>query len=252
MAKGFRKCSGGLLLLTAASFSTLLFSCSHVNEGPINIAVVKDGKEFLLEGKKADKWKVNSFLIKDYCHGGEHRDVNLTFDVEDTTAALNVLYAAQERFETERTFRVATKGRVVKFKRYLIDDPLIPSFNCYVVQIDSKGHVIRNMYYLNEQSMARWHIWWEEHNYVVYESSRMPEPDRSDCVVTSLSKDFRPEHSIDKKDVSVLLIAEGDTHLHRVVDVVAEFSERFGCDVYLMCRTYEFNEWLKAEFPERL
>ena len=251
MRQSIRGCLGGLSLLIASFFLILLVSCFHVNIAPVNIAVANGGKEFLLEGVKVDKWKVNDFLIRDYCRDGVYRDINLTFGAEDTTAALNVLYAAQERFEPERTFRIAAGGKTVKFKRYLIDDPLIPLFNCYVLKADEEGRLGEDVYYLNDLAMTRWHRWWEGCNYVAYQALRMPGPDRAECVVKKLTKGYRLENPKTNGDVSVLLVVEGDVLLSRIVETVAELSERFGRDVYLMCDLYGFNEWLAADFPGR-
>ena len=252
MMLSFRDYSRGLLLLIALLFLFLLVSCFHVNVAPINIAVANGGKEFLLEGVKVDKWKVNDFLIRDFCRDGVYRDINLTIGAGDTTAALNVLYAAQERFEPERTFRIAAGGKTVKFKRYLIDDPLIPLFNCYVLKADEEGRLGEDVYYLNDLAMARWHSWWEGCNHVVYQVSRMPGPDCSECVVKKLTKGHRHEKPKNNRDASVLLVVEGDVLLSRIAGTVTELSERFKCDVYLMCESYGFNDWLAADFPEKL
>ena len=54
----------------------------------------------------------------------------------------------------------------------------------------------------------------------------------------------------DKPGSRILMIAERGVLLSRIADVVAYLAERYGCEVYLMCGDYEFNEWLKADFPE--
>lgn len=252
MMQSIRDCSRGLSLLIALLFLFLLVSCFQANVVPVNIAVANGGKEFLLEGVKVDKWKINDFLIRDYCRDGVYRDINLTFGAEDTTASLNVLYAAQERFEPERTFRIAAGGKTVKFKRYLIDDPLIPLFDCYVLKTDEEGRLGDDVYYLNDLAMTRWHSWWEGCNHVAYQASRMPRPDRAECVVKKLTRGYRPEKSKNNSDVSVLLVVEGDVLLSRIAGAVTELSECFGCDVYLMCELYGFKEWLAADFPEKL
>ena len=239
-----------LAALTTAFISIFFCSCRFSNTDPINVTIVKGGRAFLLEGEEVDKWKLNRFLNRDYGHDGLYRDISLRFGAEDTAESLKVLYAAQNRFEPERTFRVTFGIKEVKFKRYLIDDPLIPVFDCYVVQMDKEGRLEKEVYYLNKLSMARWNQWWEERHWVVYQSSRKPKPSKTECVVEKTTGDLGFMQADGKRGPSILIIAESDVLLSRITDVVACLAERYGCEVYLMCGDYEFNEWLKADFPE--
>lgn len=239
-----------LAALTAVFISIFFCSCHFSNTDPINVTIVRGGKAFLLEGEEVDKWEMNRFLNKDYGRDGLYRDISLRFGAEDTTESLKVLYAAQERFEPERTFRLAFGTKEIKFKRYLIDDPLIPSFNCYVVQMDKAGQLEKDVYYLNDLSLDRWHQWWEEHHRVVYQTSGRAKPSRTQCVVEKTIDDLGFMQAADKPGSSILMIAERGVLLSRIADVVAYLAERYGCEVYLMCGDCEFNEWLKADFPE--
>ena len=239
-----------LAALTAVFISIFFCSCHFSNTDTINVTIVKDGKAFLLEGEEVDKWKLNSFLNKDYVHDGLYRDISLRFGAEDTTESLKVLYAAQERFEPERTFRVSFGNREIRFKRYLIDDPLIPLLNCYVVQMDKAGRLGKDVYYLNDLSLFRWHKWWEERHWVVYQTSGRPKPSKTECVVEKTTGDLGFMQSNNKTGPSILIIAERELLLSRMAEVVACYTEHYDCDIYLMCGDYEFNKWLAADFPE--